>query len=78
MTLGQYVAHVMHIQSDTQNCEMEILHNIVTFSPDYVNDSVTDEDSGEEKNVVMYSLPGSQLRAECKFNIFKKFEEFDP
>nr|CAH7736908.1 unnamed protein product [Callosobruchus chinensis] len=33
-----------------------------------VNDPVTYEDSGEEKNVVMYSLPGSQLRAECKFS----------
>nr|CAH7713431.1 unnamed protein product [Callosobruchus chinensis]CAH7755428.1 unnamed protein product [Callosobruchus chinensis] len=33
-----------------------------------VNDPVTDEDSGEEENVVMYNLPGSQLRAECEFS----------
>nr|CAH7762980.1 unnamed protein product [Callosobruchus chinensis] len=48
--------------------QLMYVHNIVIFSSDYVNDPVTDEDSGEQKNVVMYSLPGSQLRAECKFS----------
>nr|CAH7714147.1 unnamed protein product [Callosobruchus chinensis] len=42
--------------------------NIVIFPPDNVNGPVTDEDSGEKENVVMYNLPGSQLRAESEFS----------
>nr|CAH7724690.1 unnamed protein product [Callosobruchus chinensis] len=38
------------------------------FPPDNANDPVTDEDSGEEENVVMKNLPRSQLRGECEFS----------
>nr|CAI5845888.1 unnamed protein product [Callosobruchus analis] len=42
--------------------------SIVVFPPDNANDPVTDEDSGEEENVVIDNLPGPQLRAECEFS----------
>nr|CAH7769354.1 unnamed protein product [Callosobruchus chinensis] len=78
LLVGQYMVHCREYKSNRSgrfllHVELELAgptssNNIVIFSPDYVNDPVTDEDSGGEKNVVMYSLPGSQLRAECKFS----------
>nr|CAH7751489.1 unnamed protein product [Callosobruchus chinensis] len=47
----------------------DIPDNIVIFPPDNnANDPVTNEDSGEEENVVMDNLPRSQLRGECEFS----------
>nr|CAH7742668.1 unnamed protein product [Callosobruchus chinensis] len=51
----------------TKNIQ-DIPHNIVIFPPDNANDPITDEDSGEEENVVMDNLPGSQLLGECEFS----------
>lgn len=45
----------------------EIPDGIVIFPPENANDENTDEDSGEEDNVVLNNLPGSQLLAEAEF-----------
>lgn len=45
---------------------VDIPDNITIFPPDNANDPVTDEDSGEEDNVVIDNLPGSQLRVQCE------------
>lgn len=45
---------------------LEIPKSVTIFPPDNSNDPVTDEDSGEEDNVVIDNLPGSQLRIECE------------
>ncbi|KAG5860884.1 hypothetical protein JTB14_021741 [Gonioctena quinquepunctata] len=36
---------------------------IILFPPDNANDDITDEDSGEENEMSINDLPGSQLRA---------------
>nr|CAH7749850.1 unnamed protein product [Callosobruchus chinensis] len=61
------LADLLNEIETTKNIQ-DIPDNIVIFPPDNVNDPVTDEDSGEEENVVMYNLPGSELRAECEFS----------
>nr|CAH7745803.1 unnamed protein product [Callosobruchus chinensis] len=61
------LADLLNKIKTTKNIQV-IPGNIVIFPPDNVNGPVTDEDSSEEENVVMYNLPGSQLRAECEFN----------
>nr|CAH7716843.1 unnamed protein product [Callosobruchus chinensis] len=61
------LADLLNEIETTKNIQ-DIPDNIVIFPPDNVNDPVTDEDSGEKENVVMYNLPGSQLRAESEFS----------
>nr|CAI5826291.1 unnamed protein product [Callosobruchus analis] len=53
---------------ETINDVERIQDSIVVFPPDNANDPVTDEDSGEEENVVIDNMPGPQLRVECKFS----------
>lgn len=43
----------------------EIPDEIVILPPDNANDPNTDEDSGEEDDIVVNNLPGAQLRAEA-------------
>ncbi|KAJ8934842.1 hypothetical protein NQ318_016178 [Aromia moschata] len=45
---------------------LEIPNSITIFPPDNSNDPVTDKDLGEEDNIVIDNLPGSQLRVECE------------
>ena len=40
--------------------------DITIFPPDNSNNDNTDEDSGEEENVNINNLPGSQLRVEAE------------
>nr|CAH7716837.1 unnamed protein product [Callosobruchus chinensis] len=61
------LADLLNEIETTKNIQ-DIPDNVVIFPPDNVNDPVTDEDSGEKENVVMYNLPGSQLRAESEFS----------
>nr|CAH7727563.1 unnamed protein product [Callosobruchus chinensis] len=50
----------------------DIPDNIVIFPPNNANDPVANEDSGEEENVVIDNLPGSQLPAECEFSYYDR------
>lgn len=48
--------------------EQRIPTSITIFPPDNANGAITDEDSGEEDDVCIDNLPGSQLRVQAELN----------
>lgn len=64
---------------ETENLDLDenlMPDEVIIFPPD--NGDVTDEDSGEEDNVTMNNLPGSQLRAEVEVTFNSKSYNFVP
>lgn len=58
--------HELLEEADKLDSISEIPKNIVIFPPDNANQDLTDEDSGEEDDIQINNLPGSQLRAEAE------------
>ncbi|KAK4876658.1 hypothetical protein RN001_009164 [Aquatica leii] len=53
----------------------DIPDEIVIFPPENANDCITDEDSGDENDVVLNNLPGCQLRANAEVRIDRNQED---
>lgn len=61
LTLNELLEEVEHIDDETR-----LPDAIVLFPPNNANDDITDEDSGDDENVVMDNLPGSVLNSQAE------------
>lgn len=56
---------------------VEVPNNVFIFPPVNANDCITDEDSGDDDNVIIDNLPGSQLKAESEMTANNYLDQFD-
>lgn len=68
---------VHELIEELEGSDSEIPENIYIFPPDNANNENTDEDSGEEDNVELNNLPGSQLRAEVEIRARRSIQTRD-
>ncbi|KAJ8930473.1 hypothetical protein NQ314_016700 [Rhamnusium bicolor] len=61
LTLNELLEEVEYIDDENRLPDV-----VVLFPPINTNDDVTDEDSGDEDNVVMDNLPGSVLNSQAE------------